>query len=327
LLASTEPSAVKRILCATDFSDSASAAIQFAVGLAHSCQSEIRIVHVRPPPVPSGRPMGCRAHPPGVDEKSETELTQDLDRYGQPAIAAGLPTQRALRHGEPSEEIVREAKHISADLIVMGRHSQGASNPWILGSVAERVLRQASCPVVVVRPFPRPGGAIPRHVLCALDLGETAAATLEHAVAMANAIEAALTVLHVVANGQAEAARPTLAAVVAKAPAAKGGVREQVATGVPYQEILAAAHEHGGYLIVVGSHGGGIVDRQFLGSTALHLLRQSECPVLVVPARVSPSRVQPDRAGVASVSERHDELTSGCRPCGVSAGRARPSGA
>ena len=183
-----------------------------------------------------------------------------------------------LREGDASDEIVREAKHTPTDLIVMGRHSQGTVNPWLWGSVAERVLRQAPCPVVVLRPVPRPGGESPRHVLCALDLGDTAAATLEYAAGIADAMGADLSVIHVVTEGPVEAARRTLDASASRVPAPKAGLRTQVVAGVPFPEILAAAHENGACRAVVGSHGGGIVDRPFLGSTTLHLLRQSECP-------------------------------------------------
>jgi nucleotide-binding universal stress UspA family protein len=299
-----DPLALKRIVCATDFSDSAAAALEFAVALARPGQTEIRIVHARPARVCSGRPMAGLAHPSGMDDRSQNDLVRDLDGFAQPALAAGVSTQRVLPQGDASDEIVREAKHASADLIVMGRHSQGRSNPWILGSVAERVLRQASCPVVVVRPFPGPRAASPRHVLCALDLGETAAATLKHAAGMADAITADLIVVHVVTAGHLEAARRRLDALISRRPAPKGGMSAVLVAGVPHQEILAAAHENGARLVVVGSHGGGIVDRQFLGSTTLHLLRESECPVLVVPADVSHPREKTWAADVAPLCGR-----------------------
>ena len=124
-------------------------------------------------------------------------------------------------------------------------------------------------------------------MLCALDLGETAAATLEYAAGFADAMGADLSVIHVVTEGPVEAARRTLEALVRWGFTTKRGIRAQAVTGVPHEEILAAAHENGACLVVVGSHGGGIVDRPFLGSTTLHLLRQAECPVLVVPAEVS----------------------------------------
>jgi nucleotide-binding universal stress UspA family protein len=284
----TDSLALKRLLCATDFSDGAAAALEVAVVLARPFQAEIRIVHVRRAPVPSGSPIACLAHASGIEAKSPTDLMNDLDRCGQAALASGVATQSVLLHGDPSDQIVREAKHTAADIIVMGRHSQRASNPWILGSVAESVLRKAPCAVVVVRPFPRHRGQGPRHVLCGLDLGGTSEATLLYAIAVSKAFDADLQVLHVAADGGAERARSALATAVARASTATGPrIQASVVTGVPHEAILALAQQNDIDLVVVGSHGGGVVDRQFLGSTTLHLLRQAESPVLVVPAHVS----------------------------------------
>lgn len=283
---STDSFSLKRVLCATDFSDGAAAALEVAVALAQAFKAEIRLVHVRPCPVPSGGRMVCVAPGPGMDEKSRTDLNESLDRCVRHAIASGVVTHGALLQGDPAEEIVREVEHAAADLIVIGPHSQGAPNTWILGSVAECVVRRASCPVIVARSFPRRRGESPRHVLCGLDLGETTAATLEYAVAVTNALDADLLALHVVAEGGVPGVRNAVAAVVAGASVTSGRVQGRVVTGVPYEEILAAARENGTDLVVIGSHGGGIVDRQFIGSTTLHLLRHAECAVVVVPARV-----------------------------------------
>jgi len=289
-LPGTDSLALKRVLCATDFSDAAAAALDVAVALARACKAEVRIVHVCAIPGHAGGGPPCTAHRPGIEEKSRAELIEALDRYGHSAIESGVTCGGVLSEGVPPEEIVRAAERGAADVIVMGPHSRGAADTWDLGSVTERVIREAPCPVLVARPFPPRRGDRPRHVTCGLDLRETTARTLECAVAVANALEADLLVLHVSAGEGAKGALDTLAAVVAKAGARSGHVQQQVVTGVPYQGILAAAHEHGSDLIVVGSHGGGVVERQFLGSTALRLLRHSPCSVLVVPARVSRAR-------------------------------------
>jgi nucleotide-binding universal stress UspA family protein len=222
-----------------------------------------------------------------------------------------VETERVLRQGDPAEEIVRLARHAGADLIVMGRHSRGAPDHWFVGSVTEGVVRTAPCAVMVVKPFPRRRGRKPRHVTCALDLGETSAATMAHAAALTGALEADLRVLHVVGGPGSGAGAPTgreaaesapdtvqdarerLAALVAGARVPSGRVRQDVAAGTLHDEILGAGGEGVTDLVVVGSHGGGIVDRQFIGSTTLHLLRKADCDVLVVPARVAgegPSR-------------------------------------
>jgi nucleotide-binding universal stress UspA family protein len=206
-------------------------------------------------------------------------------------VAAGVDTERVLKEGDPCEQILRAAEHAPADLIVMGRHSR-ALDHWFLGSVAEHVVARAPCPVLVVRPFPLHRGRRPRQVICALDLGETSPATMAHAAALTRALDADLLVLHAMAGTAPDGvpdARSKLDALVAKASLPSGRVRQQVVAGTPDDEIAGAAGLPGetDRLVVVGTHGGAICDRQFLGSTALHLLRKSECDVLVVPAPVS----------------------------------------
>jgi nucleotide-binding universal stress UspA family protein len=264
--------ALKRVLCATDFSDNAAAARAAAVALARHWRAELRFLHVSALPAP-----------PGAD------LIERLDRFGRPAIDAGVQARRVLRHGDPCDEIVREAEHAGVDLIVLGRHSRGTRNHRFLGSVAERVLRRAPCPVLVAHPLEQDPGAGLRHVLCAVDLGETSADTLGYAAALTRALGADLLVLHVLASPMSDpsAQRGQLASLVASAGVPTGRVHAQVMTGTPAHEILEAVREHAIDLVVVGSHGGSILDHQFLGSTTLHLLRRSECPVLVVLARTA----------------------------------------
>jgi len=309
------PAAMKRILCATDFSEGAAAALDVALVLARPFSAAIQIVHVHPDPLPSCNPMAGQAHAhPGAEAKSPTDVLHELDRCRQAPLAAGLSVESGVLHGDPADQIVQEARNTGADMIVMGRHSEGAPNPWVLGSVAERVLRKARCPVVVVRPFPCHRGEKPRHALCALDLGRISGSTLQYAIAVAKALDADLRVLHVAADGGAESARASMASAVAHASMPGGPrIEASVVTGVPHEQILEVARANDVGLIVVGSHGGGVADRQFLGSTTLHLLRQAGSPVLVVPAPVSETVEQEDvdrdepQEGVpaARLAERH----------------------
>ena len=210
----------------------------------------------------------------------------------------GVAARGVLLQGDPAEEIVREAAETGAGVIVMGPHSR--SGPGFLGSVTEHVIKQAPCPVLVARPFPRPGGPGRLRVLCAVDLGETTGATLECALAITGVLQAELLVLHVAATAGLAAARKAMDAALAIASSGGEGLQRRVAAGAPSEEILAAVHESGADLVVVGSHGGGIAERQFLGSTTLHLLRHSACSMLVVPARLSQG---PERCALGPLPE------------------------
>jgi len=312
MVARGESWTLKRVLCATDFSDNAAGALEAAVALARPANARILFVHVTPGPVYApGQASGGPAS--RVTEQARADLAEHLDRFARPAIAAGVGSDRVLRRGDPAEEIVREAGQAGVDLIILGRHSRGSPDHWFLGSVAERVVKKTPCPVMVVAPSLRQRDQGPRHVICAIDLGETTAVTLAHAAALTTALDGDLLVLHVVAglaDGTVEDVRGRLSALVTKAAVPPGRVQQRVVAGRPQQEILGAGHEGGSDLLVVGTHGGGIVDRQFIGSTTLHVLRRSECDVLVVPAPVSPLEARSDGCS----AERSDTPPAVIRP-------------
>ena len=286
-----EPWTLRRVLCATDFSDNSAAALDAAVALARPTNAKILVFHVTPLPPPPGSAPTCW---PAPAHETRADAISQLEQFARPAVAAGVETERVLKDGDPCEQILREAERAGADLIVMGRHSR-ARDHWFLGSVAEHVVARAPCPVLVVKPFPLHRGRRPRQVICGLDLGDTAPATLAQAAGLARALDADLLVLHALAGAAfdaAKGARSKLDALVAGASVPAGRVRHEVVAGTPDEQIPAAADrdEETQRLVVVGSHGGGIRNRQFIGSTALHLLRRSECDVLVVPAPVFPAK-------------------------------------
>jgi nucleotide-binding universal stress UspA family protein len=227
----------------------------------------------------------------------------ELDRLAGSAAADRAEVERAVLQGDPAQQIVAEALRRGVDLVVMGPHSRGAPEHWFVGSVTERVVRTAPCPVMVVKPSADlRAGRPPRRVLCAVDLGETTAATLVRAATLADTLQADLIVIHVVATpaggpvtcGTAGAdrdlihdARASLSALVASAPIAPGCVRQKVVIGSPPDEIVDATAADGNDIVVIGSHAGSIRDRQFIGSTTVRLLRHAAAHVLVVPAAVS----------------------------------------
>lgn len=144
---------LKKILYATDFSDCARAAQTYAVALAGQFQSELHVVHVLADIMMMMPEPGSALSLPQnylVDLKQEAERA--LDKTLADAAAKGLRVTRALRMGNPFVEIVKYAEESEADLIVVGTHGRGGLGHLLLGSVAEKVVRRAKCPVLTVRP-------------------------------------------------------------------------------------------------------------------------------------------------------------------------------
>ena len=75
----------------------------------------------------------------------------ELDKWAAQGAAAGLKVRPVLRSGVPHEEIVALATDEFADLLVIGTHGRGGMSRVLLGSVADRVVRLAPCPVLTVR--------------------------------------------------------------------------------------------------------------------------------------------------------------------------------
>jgi nucleotide-binding universal stress UspA family protein len=208
-----------------------------------------------------------------------------------------------LIEGQVWREIVGRAASLPADLLVAGTHGRSGFERLLLGSIAEKLLRTAPCPVLTV-PRAAPD-AVPiapglfKRILCPTDFSPGS----EHAVAWAASIaqeaDADLFLLHVfeqptvtdleafprsrLAAYRAEYEQWGAARLREAVPAsvrAACTVRELTATGSTYREILNSASEHSCDLIVmgVGAHRG-VGDRVF-GSTTQHVVRAAACPVL-----------------------------------------------
>ena len=142
----------KRILHPTDFSGASSRAFAKALELARADRAELLLLHVLTPVVPV-------ADEGYVSPKTYDDLTRaqrahagrQLDALAARARRARARVRTLVLEGRPHERIAHAAKARGADLIVMGTHGRGAVAKFFLGSVAERVVGTASCPVLTVR--------------------------------------------------------------------------------------------------------------------------------------------------------------------------------
>ena len=138
---------IRRILHPTDFSPSSDAALRLAAVLAKDHDAQVVLLHVIEPP-PVGSSGAVPAPPPGLPP-SRAEVEQRLS-----ALAATLPelrTECRVAEGPAADAILEAAQETGCDVIVMGTHGRTGLARLLVGSVAEKVVRHAPCPVLTVK--------------------------------------------------------------------------------------------------------------------------------------------------------------------------------
>lgn len=296
---------VTRILCPLDFSDASTQALEQAAQLARWYGAGLTVLHLRPTvvPHPDISPEGHMA--PWLVAELET-LRHRVSAACADAVA-GVPVDAVTAAGDPVHEILRHADTLAADLIVLGTHGLSGFQHLVLGSVTEKVLRRAACPVLTVPPRASAARSQFTRILCAVDFSDCSQQAVTFAATLARQSAATLSLLHVIEWPWHESAIPeTVGVTVAQAQAMadyrrylETGAAERLAAigaaampdrqvstsvsfGRPYVELLDAARRTGADLIVLGVRGRGPVDLGFFGSTANHVVRSATCPVLTV---------------------------------------------
>jgi nucleotide-binding universal stress UspA family protein len=150
----------RKFLVPVDYSAGSRRALDLALELAAPLGAELHVLHVwelMPHP-----PKGMRVQTPDGQSRLLTELIQsnaeaEMNEFlASVKLPSGVTVTHAIDSGEPSRRIVEAAREGGFDMIIMGAEGKGALSQFVLGSVAERVLRHAGRPVVMV---PRPAEA------------------------------------------------------------------------------------------------------------------------------------------------------------------------
>jgi universal stress protein A len=142
--------ASQRFLVPIDFSESANQALEYAINLAGKLDAHLTLLHVIQSVPLGGVDMGV-ALPYTYLQDLEVEITQSMEACLARVTAASLEGDIVVVHGVPFHEVVETAKTQKVDLIVMGTHGRSGLQHVLLGSVAEKVVRLAPCPVLVAR--------------------------------------------------------------------------------------------------------------------------------------------------------------------------------
>jgi nucleotide-binding universal stress UspA family protein len=143
---------IRKILAPTDFSAHAGNAVHFACGLAERLGSELHLLHVLSEMVPTGPdPLMTPVLPPEYYRESEVQSRQALAQLLDPSWGTPSGVETAVRWDSPVEGIVQYARDSAIGLIVIATHGRTGLRHALLGSVAERIVREAPCPVLTIR--------------------------------------------------------------------------------------------------------------------------------------------------------------------------------
>ena len=140
----------QHVLVPLDFSDYSTQALDYAMELAHKLQARLTLLHVLQSLPLGGGDMGVTL-PYSYMQELDAELNRRLESYLERVTVAGLNGDMILVHGSPYQEIVEAAKARQVDLIIMSTHGRTGLRHVLMGSVAEKVVQLASCPVLVTR--------------------------------------------------------------------------------------------------------------------------------------------------------------------------------
>jgi universal stress protein A len=295
---------LKNILVPTDLSEDSAKAVKYAAALAQEFDSVVWLLNVSEI-MPAF--TGVEGVAIAMDPREELGRAEErMAEFAAKHVPAGVSVTSLVRQGRFVDEVSALAKDRSIDLVVISTHARTGWSRTIYGSLAERVLHHAPCPVLIVREDERdffeeeigvdgPARLRLRKIVAPLDLTACSKKTLRYAEAFAMTFGAELFCVHViepekpkiVIETEALEKKHELAAgreFSARLQQLNSSVRMQseIRHGLPHCEIVSAADERGADLIIMGEHCRSAARRFLVGSTADRVLESAHCPILVV---------------------------------------------
>jgi nucleotide-binding universal stress UspA family protein len=284
----------KNILVATDFSPVAAAAFPFAARLAQAYGSKIWAFHVAAPTV---NPMTDPSSWAVLEEAAKTR--REEQRRILSDSFPGFKPEIVIEEGDFSSILESTIKAHNVDLIVVATHGRAAAGKFLLGSVAEEILRTARCPVLTVNAHaavsPNRKTEITRILLATSLRPESLEAAAPYAIALAQELQTDLTLLHVIEDRKPgdlvdwpelrEASMQLLKKALPREAVRRFSADCVVEQGDAATKILTVAEARHADLIVLGAH-----EARGIGGAASHLpnsavhkvISQAHCPVLTV---------------------------------------------
>jgi nucleotide-binding universal stress UspA family protein len=297
---------IERILVPLDFSPASTEALDYAVSLAKQFRAAIHLVHVYPPDEASSVPGA--GHLLLRSAEAIEHLNEELTGIHRKHVPTFRPENCHVRTGQPYQEIVCLAREIDADLIALSTRGHSGLKHLLLGSTAERVIRSARCPVLVVRKRKQKSKATSksfaiRTILVPVDFSTCSLAGLEYAAFLAKRLHVTLRLFHVtypytnyviadragarfsgLADAVEQAARIEMDALKQMDFLRGVPVQTEIRAGHAIEEICNAARQPEIDLVVTSTHGRTGFKHALIGSVAEHVARYADSPIMVVPS-------------------------------------------
>ncbi len=293
------------ILCPVDFSTTSERALDYALVLARRLDARVTLLHAYSLPtmlMPDGVLLPNAEALASVSADHQRLLTQLTEsRAGR-----SVPLTSKLKLGLAAQEILTSIDEEKPDLVVMGTHGRTGLQHVLLGSIAERVVRASTVPVMTIREphtddkQPSALTADVKKIACAIDFSDASDKALSTASMLARRLGAELHLVHVCATlayaiaSESYTVKPDLVrelkahlkteldALAAAQARPDLKVTSQLIEGVPYKAIQEAARTSHCDMIVVGTHGRTGFEHLLLGSVAERVVRTSTLPVITV---------------------------------------------
>ena len=305
---------IKKLLVPVDLTETSELVLDQAAALAGKAQASIDVLYGFE--VPDVVPVGLRTSETTFGAQSLTALVEKeaqrrLAEFVTRASERGVVIAHTFTEiGSPARTILETARTGHHDLIVMGTHGRTGLSHMVLGSVAEKVVRQAQCPVLTLRGT-NPHVALPTSILVPVDYSSSSAAALAYAVDLAALLGAKLDVVHVwdrpsfvseqvqvhgpgdtrrtlgelIREGAEREMREFLSAGALERSATAVDLSSRLLSGDPASALMAELALGHHDLVVTGTRGRTGLQHLLLGSVAEKLVRLSPVPVLTVPHR------------------------------------------
>jgi len=286
---------IKKILCPVDFSEFSATAYDYAHSLARHYKAKLFIQHVSEPVI-SVPPEYIS--PPLIEQVYAHQVTDAEERIRELSRRRSLDEvehEVVLERGGAADCILEFVDSEKMDLIVMGTHGKRGLDRLVVGSVTEKVLRKAHCPVLAIPRLAQEASGTSaepvqlRKILCCTDFNEDSPRALEYAVLLACQYKATISLLHVLERSsekklesEKQGALQQLEAAIPENVRVCGPVEPAVRAGKPYEQILEHAVETESDLIIMGVRGRSAVNLALFGSTTHRVIQLGSFPVLVV---------------------------------------------